>query len=104
MSEADKIFEKIGYKKHEHNIFKEGEEPKANEWITQDEPYIEYLDEKLDKASLRGLNQITVIHGYGTGALKSAVKDYLQSSPYVAKFRYGDETQGRDGVVIVDLL
>lgn len=65
---------------------------------------IEYLDEKLDKASLRGLNQITVIHGYGTGALKSAVKDYLQSSPYVAKFRYGDETQGRDGVVIVDLL
>lgn len=47
MSEADKIFEEIGYKKNEHNIFKEGEEPKANEWITQDEPYIEYLDEKV---------------------------------------------------------
>lgn len=47
MSEADKIFEEIGYKKHEHNIFKEGEEPKANEWITQDEPYIKYLDEKV---------------------------------------------------------
>ena len=65
---------------------------------------IEYLDEKLDKASLRGLNQITVIHGFGTGALKSAVNDYLKNSPYVAKFHYGDETQGRDGVVIVDLL
>lgn len=65
---------------------------------------IEYLDEKLDKASLRGLNQITVIHGYGTGALKAAVSDYLKTSPYVAKFYYGDETQGRDGVVIVDLL
>ncbi|MBR5304253.1 MAG: Smr/MutS family protein [Candidatus Gastranaerophilales bacterium] len=65
---------------------------------------IEYLDEKLDKASLRGLNQITVIHGYGTGALKSAVNDYLKTSPYVAKFYYGDETQGRDGVVIIDLL
>ena len=65
---------------------------------------IEYLDEKLDKASLRGLNQVTVIHGYGTGALKSAVNDYLKSSPYVAKFHYGDETQGRDGVVIIDLL
>ncbi len=65
---------------------------------------IEYLDEKLDKASLRGLNQINVIHGYGTGALKNAVNDYLKSSPYVSKFRYGDETQGRDGVVIVDLL
>ncbi len=65
---------------------------------------IEYLDEKLDKASLRGLNQISVIHGYGTGALKQAVQDYLKNSPYVAKFRYGDETEGRDGVVIVDLL
>jgi len=65
---------------------------------------IEYLDEKLDKANLRGLNQITIIHGYGTGALKQAVNDYLKNSPYVAKFRYGDETQGRDGVVIVDLI
>ena len=65
---------------------------------------IEYLDEKLDKASLRGLNQISVIHGYGTGALKQAVQDYLKNSPYVAKFRCGDETEGRDGVVIVDLL
>jgi len=45
MSEADKIFEEIGYKKHEHNIFKEP--PKEHEWITQDEPYIEYSDEKI---------------------------------------------------------
>ncbi len=65
---------------------------------------IEYLDEKLDKACLRGLNEITVIHGYGTGALKQAVKEYLMTSPYVAKFHYGDENQGRDGVVIVELL
>jgi len=68
------------------------------------EEALEYLDEKLDKANLRGLNQITVIHGYGTGALKSAVADYLKISPYVAKFRYGDETEGRDGVVIIDLV
>lgn len=65
---------------------------------------IEYLDEKLDKASLKGLNQITIIHGFGTGALKSAVCDYLKNSPYIAKFRYGNETEGKDGVVIADLL
>lgn len=47
MSEADKIFEEIGYKKYEHNIFKEDEEPKFNEWITQDSPFIEYRDEKV---------------------------------------------------------
>jgi len=50
------------------------------------------------------LNQITIIHGFGTGALKSAVYDYLKTSPYVAKFRYGNENEGREGVVIVDLL
>ncbi len=64
---------------------------------------IDYVDKNLDKANLRGLNQVTIIHGYGKGALKSAIKNYLESSPYVAKFRYGDETEGRDGVVIVDL-
>ncbi len=65
---------------------------------------IDFLDKQLDKASLRGLHQITVVHGYGTGALKSAINDYLKTSPYVSKFRYGDETEGRDGVVIVDIL
>ncbi|MBQ8475758.1 Smr/MutS family protein, partial [bacterium] len=63
----------------------------------------EYIDKNLDKANLRGLNQVTIIHGFGTGALKKAIKEYLSSSPYVAKFHYGDETQGREGVVIVDL-
>ena len=65
---------------------------------------IEYLDEKLDKASLRGLNQISVIHGYGTGALKKAVQDYLKTSPYVSKFRYGEQAEGAEGVVIIDLI
>lgn len=65
---------------------------------------IDYLDKQLDKASLRGLNQVTVIHGYGTGALKSAINEYLKNSPYISKFRYGDETEGRDGVVIVDII
>jgi len=67
---------------------------------------IEYLDEKLDKASLRGLNQITVIHGLGTGALKSAIADYLKTSPYVAKFYYSDEGKlgKNEGAVIIDLI
>jgi DNA mismatch repair protein MutS2 len=67
------------------------------------EEAIDYVDKNLDKANLRGLNQVTIIHGYGTGALKNAIANYLKTSPYVAKYRYGDETQGRDGVVIVDL-
>mgnify|MGYP004682003143 FL=1 len=64
---------------------------------------IEYLDEKLDKASLRGLNQISIIHGFGTGALKQAVWDYLKESPYVAKFYYDGENETKQGCVIVEL-
>lgn len=65
---------------------------------------VEYLDEKLDKASLRGLNQITVIHGFGSGALKQAINDYLKNSPYVSKYRYAGENEGREGVTIIDLV
>ncbi len=68
------------------------------------EEAINYLDEKLDRASLKGLNQVIVIHGFGTGALKKAVNDYLKISPYVAKYCYGDENEGREGVTIVDII
>jgi len=64
---------------------------------------IEYIDEKLDKASLRGLNQISIIHGHGTGALKKAVNEYLSESPYVAKFYYPEQDNSNEGLVIVDL-
>jgi len=40
---ARELFEKIGYKQTKHNIF--DEEIKPNEFITQDEPYINYRDE-----------------------------------------------------------
>ena len=46
---------------------------------------------------------VTVIHGHGTGALKSAVRDFLSTSPYVAKYRPGEDTEGGDGVSIIDL-
>ncbi len=65
---------------------------------------IDYVDKKLDSANLRGLNQITIIHGLGTGALKKAIANYLETSPYVAKFRYGNMDEGSEGVVIVDLV
>ena len=45
MSEADKEFEELGYKKYEHNVFVET--LKREDWITQDEPYIKYSDEKV---------------------------------------------------------
>ena len=67
------------------------------------EDALDELEAYLDKASLVNLTPVTIIHGHGTGALKSAVRDFLSTSPYVAKFRSGENTEGGDGVSVVDI-
>ena len=64
---------------------------------------VDSLEFYLDKASLANLACVTIIHGHGTGALKSAVRDFLTTSPYVAKWRVGEDSEGGDGVSIVDI-
>ncbi len=67
------------------------------------EDALDTLEGWLDEASLANISPVTVIHGHGTGALKSAVRDFLSTSPYVASFRAGNNTEGGDGVSIIDL-
>lgn len=67
------------------------------------EDALDSLEFYLDKASLANLACVTVIHGHGTGALKSAVRDFLSTSPYVAKYRSGEDSEGGDGVSVVDI-
>lgn len=67
------------------------------------EEALDELEVYLDKASLANLTPVTIIHGHGTGALKAAVRDYLSTSPYVAKYRSGENDEGGDGVSIVDI-
>jgi DNA mismatch repair protein MutS2 len=57
----------------------------------------------LDEASLANLTPVYIIHGHGTGALRHAIREYLSSSPYVSKFRPGEQTEGGNGVSVVDL-
>jgi len=61
------------------------------------------LESYLDKASLANLSPVYIIHGFGTGALKEAVRDFVKTSPYVAKFRAGEKGEGDDGVTVIDL-
>lgn len=61
------------------------------------------LDVFLDKASMVGLSPIEIVHGHGTGQLRTAIRDYLSDSPYVAKFRQGADNEGGNGVTIVDI-
>lgn len=61
------------------------------------------LENYLDKASLYNLSPVYIIHGHGTGVLKQAVRDFAKTSPYVAKFRVGEPSEGGDGVIVIDV-
>ncbi|MBQ6515989.1 endonuclease MutS2 [bacterium] len=64
---------------------------------------LDKLELFLDKASLANLTPVTIIHGHGTGAMKSAVREFLKVSPYVKDFAPGEQASGGDGVSVVNL-
>lgn len=70
--------------------------------MTVDDCLIE-LDRFIDSGLRTGLNEFTVVHGKGTGALRAAVTRYLKASPYVKSSRLGVYGEGEDGVTIVTL-
>ena len=59
------------------------------------------LDKYLDDAYLSHLNQVRVVHGRGTGALKAGVHKHLKKLKYVKDFRLGEFGEGDSGVTIV---
>lgn len=60
------------------------------------------LDKYLDDAYLAHLNQVTIIHGRGTGKLRTAVHNKLKKSRYVKSYRLGTFGEGETGVTVVD--
>ncbi len=61
------------------------------------------LERFLDSASLQSMSPVMIIHGHGTGAIRRAVREYLDTSGYVRAYRPGEMNEGGDGVTIVDL-
>ena len=59
------------------------------------------LDKYLDDAYLAHLPSVRVVHGKGTGALRSAVHGHLKRLKYVKEFRLGEYGEGDAGVTIV---
>ncbi|WP_243311136.1 endonuclease MutS2 [Fundidesulfovibrio agrisoli] len=57
----------------------------------------------LDKAILRGVHGLEIIHGRGTGALRREVHGMLKDFPSVASFSLAPEDRGGDGMTLVEL-
>ena len=62
---------------------------------------ISVLDKYLDDAYIAHLSSVRVVHGKGTGALRSAVHNHLKRLKYVKEFRLGEYGEGDAGVTIV---
>ena len=60
------------------------------------------LDRYLDEAMRSKLPSVRIIHGKGTGALRSAVAQSLRMNKFVKKYRLGVYGEGEDGVTIAE--
>ena len=59
------------------------------------------LDRYIDSALLSGLNSVTIIHGIGTGAIRTGVQQYLKRNKHVKSFNYAPANEGGTGATIV---
>lgn len=60
------------------------------------------LDKYLDDAYISKLHQVTIIHGKGTGALRSAIHTYLKKQKHIKSYRSGVFGEGEAGVTVVE--
>ena len=70
--------------------------------MTLDEAIL-VVDKFIDDAYLSGLHEVTVIHGKGTGVLRSGISDFLRKHPTVKSYRAGRFGEGEMGVTVVTL-
>lgn len=61
------------------------------------------IDKYLDNCYLNGLSSIRIVHGKGTGALRTGIHKFLKTHPHVKSFRVGTFGEGEMGVTIVEL-
>ena len=60
------------------------------------------LESAIDSAILMNMNQITIIHGKGTGVLRNEVHQYLKTCKHIKSFRLGVYGEGEAGVTIAE--
>ncbi|MDP8903887.1 MAG: Smr/MutS family protein, partial [Chloroflexota bacterium] len=61
------------------------------------------LESYVDQAALAGASRLTLIHGYGSGALRDALRRALGDHPLVKSWRAGERGEGGDGATVIEL-
>ncbi|MCG5104308.1 endonuclease MutS2 [Oceanobacillus alkalisoli] len=61
------------------------------------------LEKYVDDALLAGYGKVTIIHGKGTGALRSGVQDFAKQHPAISSARFGGSGEGGSGVTVLEL-
>ena len=67
------------------------------------EEAVERVERFLDEAMVAELKSLRVVHGYGTGALRRSIAEFLRAHPFVANFNPAPDNQGGGGVTVVEL-
>lgn len=89
---------------HEH-VFRPADGGKSEcdlRGMNVEEAIIE-IDRRIDYCMRMGLNELSIIHGKGTGALRKGVQEYLRKHRFVKSFRLGTFGEGESGVTIATL-
>jgi DNA mismatch repair protein MutS2 len=63
---------------------------------------ISRVEKYVDDALLAGYSSVSIIHGKGTGALRSGVQEYLKNHRSVKRIRFGEAGEGGTGVTVVE--
>ena len=61
------------------------------------------VEKYIDNAILKGVHEVRIVHGKGSGALRMAIHDYFKTHQGVASFRLGQYGEGEWGVTIAEL-
>jgi DNA mismatch repair protein MutS2 len=64
---------------------------------------VSQVDRFVDESLLAGRDAIFVVHGHGTGVLRSAIRSFLQTHKAIEKLRPGEQAEGGDGVTVAFL-
>ena len=84
------------------NVKKEGKMQLDLRGVRYEE--VDYLlDKFIDNALLSNISQVTIIHGYGTGAVRKAVQEYIRKSSVIKSSRFGKEGEGLMGATVCTL-